>query len=31
VTGASTADGVRFQQWECWWSGNQQFAIQAIN
>jgi Ricin-type beta-trefoil lectin domain len=31
VPSSSTANGAWFQQWTCNWTGNQQFAIQAIN
>jgi hypothetical protein len=31
VPQSSTANGAWFQQWDCNWTGNQQFAIQAIN
>jgi hypothetical protein len=31
VPASSSANGVQFQQWTCNWTGNQQFAIQAIS
>lgn len=31
IPGSSTANGVQFQQWDCNWTGNQQFSIQAIS
>jgi hypothetical protein len=30
VTGQSTANGARIDQWECWWGGNQQWLWQPI-
>jgi hypothetical protein len=31
VPSSSTANGAWFQQWDCLWTGNQQFSIQAIS
>ena len=31
VLGAGTANGVRIGQWGCWWGGNQQWVLQAID
>jgi hypothetical protein len=31
VAGVSTGNGARIQQWTCYWSGNQQWKVQAIN
>lgn len=31
VLGAGTVNGVRIGQWGCWWGGNQQWTLQAID
>lgn len=31
VLGQGTGNGVRVGQWECWWGGNQQWTMEAVN